>query len=167
MRIRITGGDEQKWYHNLFGYKFDVANIDLDGDYMVDPGDFRPEVGPIAWVSPCYAEIVEAEQAPVPQSVDYFNDRELRLIKNCVNHVNDDPAGLPGHNLMVIIAKFAKLNDHLAQRKPITTKNILEKLPEMSSLELIHISNSAAGELYNRAANVTEEEQSMFDLLGE
>lgn len=36
-----------------------------------------------------------------------FTDRELRLIQNCMNYAQGDPAGLPGHNLMLIIAKLA------------------------------------------------------------
>ena len=36
----------------------------------------------------------------------HFDDRELRLIKNCQNYTIGDPAGLPGHNLMIIIAKL-------------------------------------------------------------
>lgn len=39
---------------------------------------------------------------------DVFNERELRLISNCQNYAMDDPAGLPGHNLMMIIDKFCK-----------------------------------------------------------
>lgn len=39
---------------------------------------------------------------------DVFNERELRLISNCQNYAMDDPAGLPGHNLMIIIDKFCK-----------------------------------------------------------
>ncbi len=38
-----------------------------------------------------------------------FTDREIRLINNCKNHVADDPAGLPGHNLIIIIAKLSDL----------------------------------------------------------
>lgn len=38
-----------------------------------------------------------------------FDERELRLILNCVNYANGDPAGLPGHNLMVIVAKLCAL----------------------------------------------------------
>ncbi len=39
---------------------------------------------------------------------DVFNERELRLISNCQNYAMEDPAGLPGHNLMIIIDKFCK-----------------------------------------------------------
>ncbi len=38
-----------------------------------------------------------------------FTDRERRLIDNCKIYAANDPAGLPGHNLMVIIAKLTNL----------------------------------------------------------
>jgi hypothetical protein len=34
-----------------------------------------------------------------------FDEREEKLIKNCVTYAENNPAGLPGHNLMLIIAK--------------------------------------------------------------
>lgn len=38
-----------------------------------------------------------------------FTDRENDLIKNCLTYSRGTPAGLPGHNLMVIITKMADL----------------------------------------------------------
>lgn len=40
---------------------------------------------------------------------DRFNDRQLGLIRNCQQYANGEPAGLPGHRLMLIIAKMAEL----------------------------------------------------------
>ena len=37
---------------------------------------------------------------------DYFSQRELRLIRNCMEYAGEDPAGLPGHNLMMLISKI-------------------------------------------------------------
>ena len=37
-----------------------------------------------------------------------FTERELNLIANFRTYVNDEPAGLPGHNLMLIIAKLSE-----------------------------------------------------------
>lgn len=58
------------------------------------------------------AELKAILEKPSPKSFfvwkDVFTERELRLISNCQNYVMDDPAGLPGHNLMVIIDKFCK-----------------------------------------------------------
>lgn len=42
-----------------------------------------------------------------------FSEREERLIKNAIRYAREDPAGLPGHNLMVIIEKMATaLEEH-------------------------------------------------------
>ena len=38
-----------------------------------------------------------------------FTERELKLISNCKVYARNDPAGLPGHNLMIIIDKFCML----------------------------------------------------------
>jgi hypothetical protein len=43
------------------------------------------------------------------EDFNIFDERELRLIKNCINYTNNDPAGLPGHNLLVIVAKLMKM----------------------------------------------------------
>jgi len=40
-----------------------------------------------------------------------FDDRQKRLIKNCRDYASGDPAGMPGHNLALIIAKMADLLD--------------------------------------------------------
>ena len=37
---------------------------------------------------------------------DYFTQRELRLIRNCLEYANEDPAGLPGHNLMMLVSRL-------------------------------------------------------------
>lgn len=44
-----------------------------------------------------------------------FSEREIDLIKNCRVYSTNDPAGLPGHNLMVIVAKMADTLDIMAQ----------------------------------------------------
>lgn len=41
----------------------------------------------------------------------YFDERERRLIANCVTYGRNDPAGLPGHNLMMIVSKMVNLLD--------------------------------------------------------
>lgn len=41
--------------------------------------------------------------------LEHFSERELRLIENCRNYADNDPAGLPGHNLMIIVAKLADM----------------------------------------------------------
>lgn len=38
-----------------------------------------------------------------------FTERERKLIGNCIRYAENDPAGMPGHNLAVLIAKLAKV----------------------------------------------------------
>lgn len=38
-----------------------------------------------------------------------FTDRELRLIENCKDYAGSDPAGLPAHNLLLIVDKLDNL----------------------------------------------------------
>lgn len=38
-----------------------------------------------------------------------FTERELNLIANCDGYALNNPAGLPGHNLMIIIHKLDTL----------------------------------------------------------
>lgn len=37
-----------------------------------------------------------------------YTNRELRLMLNCLTYEESDPAGLPGHNLMILVAKVAR-----------------------------------------------------------
>lgn len=48
-----------------------------------------------------------------PDWTTHFDDRERRLINNCVDYATSDPAGLPGHNILIIVAKMVKLLDGL------------------------------------------------------
>lgn len=43
-----------------------------------------------------------------------FTERELALIANCNLYACNNPAGLPGHHLMVIIDKFDQLLGQMA-----------------------------------------------------
>jgi hypothetical protein len=42
-----------------------------------------------------------------------FDERERRLIDNCRTYAANDPAGMPGHGLALIIARMADLLDEL------------------------------------------------------
>jgi hypothetical protein len=42
---------------------------------------------------------------------DQFDERQKKLINNCRRYAESEPAGLPGHNLMLIIAGMSKLLD--------------------------------------------------------
>lgn len=50
---------------------------------------------------------------PHPTWRDRFTERELRLIANCRQYAENDPSGLPGHQLMPIIARLADTLDTL------------------------------------------------------
>ena len=54
---------------------------------------------------------------------DYFTQRELRLIRNCMEYADEDPAGLPGHNLMMLIVKLIRYHGGLL--------NVYDSLQEM------------------------------------
>lgn len=43
-----------------------------------------------------------------------FTERELRLISNSQTYAMNDPAGVPGHNLMIIIDKCDQLLGQMA-----------------------------------------------------
>lgn len=38
-----------------------------------------------------------------------LSERELRLVRNCMRYAKDDPAGMPGHNLAVIVSKMMEI----------------------------------------------------------
>lgn len=38
-----------------------------------------------------------------------FTERDLRLIENCKGYAGSDPAGLPAHNLLLIVDKLDNL----------------------------------------------------------
>lgn len=40
-----------------------------------------------------------------------LDERQRRLIANCRDYALNDPAGVPGHNLMLIIAQMAEMLD--------------------------------------------------------
>lgn len=57
-----------------------------------------------------------------PPNLDMFGftERERGLIKNCVDYASSaNPAGLPGHNLMVIIAKYHNIVSHLSSQNTV------------------------------------------------
>jgi hypothetical protein len=39
----------------------------------------------------------------------HFEPRDLELIQNCQTYANNSPAGLPGHALILLVAKLAAL----------------------------------------------------------
>lgn len=58
-----------------------------------------------------------------------FTERELRLIENCKGYAASDPAGLPGHNLLLIIDKLDDLVGQLIQgRREVELIEIVHRL---------------------------------------
>lgn len=60
--------------------------------------------------------LLEKVELDYPSDTDWsgrFTERELRLIANCEAYTKGDPAGLPGHNLMIVVAKLSQLLDDM------------------------------------------------------
>lgn len=49
------------------------------------------------------------------EAAEIFTERDLRLIDNCKVYAAADPAGLPGHNLLLIIDKLDDLVGELIE----------------------------------------------------
>lgn len=56
-------------------------------------------------------ECVKYAPLPADWRTLLFDERQRRLIEDCQIYAQNDPAGMPGHNLALIIAKFADLLD--------------------------------------------------------
>jgi hypothetical protein len=54
--------------------------------------------------------------------LDQFNEREQTLIHNCTMYANFNPGGLPGHNLMIIIAKLCSILENYEKGNEKTEK---------------------------------------------
>ena len=49
------------------------------------------------------------EQALIDAMSDIFDARQMLLIDNCNVYANGKPAGLPGHNIMIIVSKLHEM----------------------------------------------------------
>lgn len=49
------------------------------------------------------------QATPPDWQTNHFDERQRALIHNCQTYAQDNPAGVPGHNLMLIIAKMSTL----------------------------------------------------------
>lgn len=54
-----------------------------------------------------------------------FSERDRRLIYNCEVYAANDPAGLPGHNLMLIVAQ---LDEFIGELLPLLGDDEVEAL---------------------------------------
>ena len=50
------------------------------------------------------------EQTLMDRFEETFSKRDMGLMLNCLAYIGSDPAGLPGHNLMLIIYQLVNLN---------------------------------------------------------
>lgn len=64
----------------------------------------------------------------------YFTQRELRLLRNCQEYAFDDPAGLPGHNLMMLVGKLANYFGGLLNR-PLVLDQIIDEMGDVNESE--------------------------------
>lgn len=89
-----------------------VVATDMRGTARMSPGDIGALV---------YSFAPEPEPTPEPEPDEgwraEFDERQNGLIRNCIDYAAGNPAGLPGHGLMLIIARMAELLD--AQQLPI------------------------------------------------
>jgi hypothetical protein len=63
---------------------------------------------------PCDYEEKLTEEQLAKTRLDWrcaFDARQERLIENCRNYTANDPAGMPGHNLAVIVERMAAMLD--------------------------------------------------------
>lgn len=50
-----------------------------------------------------------SDEMIVAQLANHFTTRELRIMLNCISYGENDPAGIPGHNLLMIVTKLLGL----------------------------------------------------------
>jgi hypothetical protein len=63
------------------------------------------------WIRPPYANLSDP-RGNVKETLDplaLFTSRQIRLVANCINQAQNDPAGMPAHNLIVLIDKLYML----------------------------------------------------------
>ena len=53
---------------------------------------------------------------------EHFDDRQKSLIHHCRQYVTDGASGLPGHQLMLIVAQMAALLDAVDVAFPVVQK---------------------------------------------
>lgn len=72
-----------------------------------DDGTKIPEQGLRAQIAQMEQMIMRSQ--PATDWLKHFDDTDRRRIANCRSYAKNDPAGMPGHNLMIIIDKMARL----------------------------------------------------------
>lgn len=64
------------------------------------------------------------QQLPPETLSFFFTERDARIIENCKSYAEDDPGGLTGHNLMMIISNFDDLVGRLMKGR--TFKDLVD-----------------------------------------
>lgn len=68
-----------------------------------------------------------------------FSERERRLINNCHEYAFNDPAGLPGHNLMLIIYKLDMALGHFCDEFGKKNREQFESVVQLSKISAEHV----------------------------
>lgn len=68
------------------------------------------------------------EWTPREKVLFELSERELRLLANAIIYSENDPAGLPGHNLLVLLAK-------LAEKVGVTYDDLLSRVDDIIKTE--------------------------------
>lgn len=63
------------------------------------------------WCRPCYFNLSNpvTNVRMTLQLLEIFSDRQMRLIANCLNYADNDPAGQPGHHDNLLVANLYTL----------------------------------------------------------
>lgn len=107
---------------------------------------------------------------PFWHKVDTFSDRQLRLIHNCTTYASNDPAGMPGHNLGIIISKLVTVIKELENELgEIILSNMTpdERTPWTMQQKPIEHSDTPIGEQIKQYRKANRYSQKQFaDILG-
>ena len=60
---------------------------------------------------------------------EFFTKQELRLIRGCRRYADGDPCGLPGHNLMMLVATLTHYYGGVLNI-PLVLDEMIEKAPD-------------------------------------
>lgn len=71
---------------------------------------------------------IELAMAGASES-EFFTKQELRLIRGCRRYADGDPCGLPGHNLMMLVATLTHYYGGVLNI-PLVLDEMIEKAPD-------------------------------------
>lgn len=104
-------------YHDCYGLVF--PNDDPEtSEFLPLPDDIEPiGINVIRrnnlwfWIRPEYYNLGNPKDniSDILTPFGLFDDRQIRLIANCLNYQHNDPAGLGCHNVNILVAKLYTL----------------------------------------------------------